>query len=54
MIIILWRLFKDEGLKAGVQGTPKGFILRDGKVVSTIDGAEPLSSVKQKIDTALK
>ena len=45
---------KDEGLKAGVQGTPKGFILRDGKVVSTIDGAEPLSSVKQKIDTALK
>jgi len=45
---------KDEGIKAGVQGTPKGFILRDGKIVSTIDGAEPLSSVKQKIDTALK
>ncbi len=45
---------KDEGLKAGVQGTPKGFILRDGKVVSTIDGAESLSSVKPKIDAALK
>ena len=45
---------KDEGTKAGVQGTPKGFILRDGKIVSTIDGAESLSTVKQKIDTALK
>jgi len=45
---------KDEGLKAGVTGTPKGFILKDGEIVSTIDGAEPLSSVKQKIDTALE
>ncbi len=45
---------KIEGTKAGVTGTPKGFILRDGKVVSTIDGAEPLSSVKSKIDAALK
>ena len=45
---------KDEGLKAGVTGTPKGFILKNGKVVSTIDGAEPLSSVKPKIEAALK
>ncbi len=45
---------KDEGIKAGVQGTPKGFILKDGKIVATIDGAESLSVVKQKIDTALK
>ncbi|MFA7000137.1 MAG: thioredoxin domain-containing protein [Candidatus Paceibacterota bacterium] len=45
---------KNEGLKAGVAGTPKGFILRDGKIVSTIDGAESLSTVKPKIDGALK
>ena len=45
---------KDEGTKAGVTGTPKGFILRDGKIVNTIDGAESLTTVKQKIDAALK
>ncbi len=45
---------KTEGTGAGVTGTPKGYILKDGKVVSTIDGAEPLSSVKPKIDAALK
>ncbi len=44
---------KTEASQAGVQGTPKGFILRDGKVVSTIDGAEPTDMVKQKIDDAL-
>jgi protein-disulfide isomerase len=45
---------KNEGITAGINATPKGFILRDGKIVSTIDGAEPLSTVKQKIDSALK
>jgi protein-disulfide isomerase len=45
---------KTEGDNAGVQGTPKGFILRDGKIVNTVDGAEPSSTVKQKIDAALK
>ncbi len=45
---------KTEGTKAGVTGTPKGFILKNGKIVSTIDGAEPLSMVKPKIDAALK
>jgi len=45
---------KNEGDKAGVTGTPKGFILRNGKIVATIDGAEPLASVKPKIDAALK
>ncbi|MFA5840737.1 MAG: thioredoxin domain-containing protein [Candidatus Paceibacterota bacterium] len=45
---------KKEGTSAGVTGTPKGFILKNGKVVATIDGAEPLSSVKIKIDAALK
>ncbi len=45
---------KTEGTAAGVTGTPKGFILRNGKLVATIDGAEPLSMVKPKIDNALK
>ena len=45
---------KTEGSAAGVNGTPKGFILKNGKVVDTIDGAEPWTMVKQKIDSALK
>jgi len=45
---------RTEASNAGVNGTPKGFILRDGKIVSTIDGAEPFTMVKQKIDNALK
>ncbi|MFA6257768.1 MAG: thioredoxin domain-containing protein [Candidatus Paceibacterota bacterium] len=45
---------KNEGAAAGVTGTPKGFILRDGKIAGTIDGAEPLSMVKPKIDAALE
>jgi len=44
---------KNEGAAAGVTGTPKGFILIEGKVVDTIDGAEPMEMVKQKIDTAI-
>lgn len=38
---------------AGVQGTPKAFILVNGKVVNTVDGAEPLSMVAPKLDAAL-
>ncbi len=45
---------KNEGLTAGVTGTPKGFILKDGKISSTIDGAESYETVKQKLDNALK
>ncbi len=45
---------KNEGASAGVTGTPKGFILKSGKIVSTIDGAEPFAMVKQKLDAALK
>ncbi|MFA6177333.1 MAG: thioredoxin domain-containing protein [Candidatus Paceibacterota bacterium] len=45
---------KNEGATAGVTGTPKGFILKDGKIAGTIDGAESLSSVKPKIDVALQ
>lgn len=47
-------LSKTEGSKAGVNGTPKGFILRKGKIVATIDGAESWTTVKPKIDAALK
>ena len=45
---------KNEGAGAGVTGTPKGFILKDGKIVSTIEGAESFTRVKQKLDSALK
>ena len=45
---------KDEGLNAGVTGTPKGFILKDGKISSTIDGAESYETVKLKIEAALR
>lgn len=41
------------GRKAGVSGTPKGFILKDGQVVDTIDGALPFSTVKAQLDIAL-
>jgi len=45
---------KNEGTSAGITGTPKGFILKDNKFVGTIDGAESGTTVKQKIDAALK
>ncbi len=45
---------KTQGTEAGVTGTPKGFILKNGKIVSTIDGAESWTTVKTKIDNALK
>lgn len=45
---------KTEGITAGVTGTPKGFILKNGKIVATIDGAESGTTVKQKIESALK
>jgi len=45
---------KAEGVNAGVTGTPKGFILKDSKIVATVDGAESWTTVKQKLDNALK
>ena len=45
---------KAEGIKDGINGTPKGFILVNGKTVATIDGAESWTTVKPKIDAALK
>ncbi|MBU0998788.1 DsbA family protein [Patescibacteria group bacterium] len=43
-----------EGTAAGVAGTPKGFILKNGKIIGTIEGAESLEKVKSKIDATLK
>jgi protein-disulfide isomerase len=46
---------KNEGDKAGVTGTPKGFILiNNNEIASTIDGAESAPTVQQKLDNALK
>lgn len=44
----------EEGISIGVQGTPKSFILKNGKIIDTIDGAQPLEKVSQKISKALK
>ena len=44
----------DDGSKAGVNGTPSSFILKDGKIVDTINGAEPIDSVTSKIEALLK
>jgi protein-disulfide isomerase len=43
-----------EGANAGVNGTPKGFILKDGVLIGTVDGAESYTTVKTKIEQALK
>ncbi len=42
------------GSQAGVEGTPKSFILKNGEVVDTIDGAEPSNSVINKLDKVLR
>lgn len=45
----------DEATKAGARGTPYSLILdRNGNVKGIINGAEPLESVKAKLDTLLK
>lgn len=44
----------ETGKNAGVRGTPKSFILKNGKVVDTIDGAQPINTVRNKIQEALK
>lgn len=43
-----------DGQMNKVQGTPSSFILVDGKVVDTIDGAQPYEAVQAKIDALLK
>ncbi len=39
----------DDGVKAGVNGTPSSFILKDGVVVDTIGGALPFERVMEQI-----
>ncbi|MEK7135265.1 MAG: DsbA family protein [Patescibacteria group bacterium] len=43
-----------EGFASGARGTPFSLIMIDGKQVGTINGAEPLVSVKAKLDALLK
>lgn len=43
----------NDGVKAGVKGTPFSFILVNGKVIDIIQGAQPYEIVIQKLD-ALK
>lgn len=45
---------KDAGELAGVRGTPKGFILKGGEIVDTIDGYLSVEATNQKIEAALK
>ena len=42
-----------EGFASGARGTPFSIIMIDGKQVGTINGAEPLASVKTKLDALL-
>ncbi len=42
----------DDGVRAGVNGTPSSFIVKDGVVVSTIPGAQPLNIVMDMIAAA--
>ena len=44
----------NDGKAGGVRGTPMSFIVRDGKLVDTIQGALPLEVVRQKIEAALR
>ena len=44
----------DDGIKAGVNGTPSSFILKNGQVVGTIPGALPFEQVMEQIADVLK
>ncbi|MCE9549191.1 DsbA family protein [Candidatus Nomurabacteria bacterium] len=44
----------DSGFEAGVRGTPRSVILKNGKVVYTINGAQYLETVLEQVDKALK
>ncbi len=44
----------EDGYKAGARGTPYSLIVdKDGKVLDTINGAEPLQNIKVKLDAHL-
>jgi len=42
-----------KAVEAGARGTPYSVILKDGIEVETINGAEPIEDVREKLDTAL-
>ena len=44
----------DEGIKAGVNGTPTSFIVKDGIVVDMIPGAQPYEIVKVNLERISK
>jgi protein-disulfide isomerase len=44
----------NAAVKAGAQGTPYSVILKNGKVVGEINGAQPIDVVKTQIDSLLK
>lgn len=44
----------DQAVKAGARGTPYSIIIAENGDIEVINGAEPLSSITQKIDLLLK
>ncbi len=44
----------DDGSNAGVNGTPSSFVLKDGKIIGTIPGAQPFEQLTLYIDEVLK
>ena len=44
----------EEGTRAGAQGTPYSVILKSGKAVDVINGAQPYETVKAAIEKALR
>ncbi|MBI2630624.1 thioredoxin domain-containing protein [Candidatus Nomurabacteria bacterium] len=44
----------DDGIKAGVNGTPSSFIVKNGAVVGMIGGAQPFEKVMEQISDAQK
>jgi protein-disulfide isomerase len=45
---------RTEASPFGVRGTPNGFILRNGKIVDTIEGYLPAAAFTAKVEKALK
>ncbi len=43
-----------DGEIMGVEGTPTSFILKNGKVVDIIQGAQPFNIVQEKINKLLE
>lgn len=43
-----------DGEGAGIQGTPTSFIVKNGKVIDVIEGAQPIEKVREMIKNALR